>query len=64
MSADPANNGLGIDVPVPDKDIGAPNGALKKTSPEREHKIKTLQETLGLSREIAERMVDETHGTV
>ena len=64
MSADPTDKGLGIDLPVPGKDIGVPNGELKKTSPEREHNIKRLQEKLGLSREIAEKMVDETHGAV
>jgi hypothetical protein len=64
MTADPKNNGLGIDLPVPDKDIGVPNGNMKPTSPEREHKIQMLQEKLGLSREIAEKMVDETHGAI
>ena len=36
---------------------------IKETTPEREWKIKRLQETAGLSREMAERMVDESFGT-
>ena len=36
---------------------------IKETTPEREWKIKRLQETSGLSREMAERMVDESLGT-
>lgn len=36
---------------------------LKRTSVKREWGIKKLQERYGVSREIAERLVDEGHGT-
>jgi hypothetical protein len=35
---------------------------MKQTSPEREWKIKKAQEKLGLSRDLAEKMVDESSG--
>ncbi|MEJ2718827.1 MAG: hypothetical protein P8182_17140 [Deltaproteobacteria bacterium] len=64
MGADITKKGPGIDEPAPTNDVRVPTEELKRTSPEREHQIKKLQEKFGLSREIAERMVDESRGTL
>ena len=45
--------------PISIEDLVAPTGELQKTSPRREWEIKKLMEKLGVSREIAEKMVDE-----
>ena len=45
--------------PISIEDLVAPTENLEKTSPRREWEIKKLQERLGVSWEIAERMVDE-----
>ena len=52
------------DAPKPysAKDLIDPTDGIEKTSPEREDKIRNFQEKLGLSRDLAERMVDETGG--
>lgn len=48
--------------PISVDDLVQPTGELQETSAKREWQIKQLQEKLGVSREIAEKMVDEgTH---
>ncbi len=49
--------------PISVRDMLEPTEDLQETSPEREMKIKSLQEKLGVSRDIAERMVDESGGS-
>lgn len=44
--------------------VQRPTEELQETSPKREWEIKKLMEQLGVSREIAEKMVDETHGAL
>lgn len=59
------NNGPKADdtlKPVSAEDLIEPREEIKRTSPEREHKIRNFQEKLGVSRDIAERMVDESGG--
>jgi len=46
--------------PISAEDLIAPQEELQETSARREWQIKKLQEQLGVSREIAEKMVDET----
>ncbi len=48
--------------PISLGDLIEPTEELQKTSARREWQIKKLQEKLGVSREIAERMVDEGSG--
>jgi hypothetical protein len=48
--------------PISPADLIEPTEILQKTSAEREWKIKNFQEKLGVSRDIAERMVDESGG--
>jgi|GEM_PF-1075743 len=48
--------------PLSVKDLIEPGEELQETSARREWQIKRLQEQLGVSREIAERMVDEASG--
>jgi hypothetical protein len=50
--------------PLSAKDIIQPAEELHETSSEREWQIKRLQEQLGVSREIAKKMVDESHGAL
>jgi hypothetical protein len=50
--------------PLSAKDIIQPAEELHETSPEREWQIKRLQEQIGVSRESAEKMVDESHGAL
>jgi len=48
--------------PISVDDLVQPTGELQETSAKREWQIKQLMEKLGVSREIAEKMVDEgTH---
>jgi hypothetical protein len=48
--------------PISVDDLLQPTGELQETSARREWQIKRLQEKLGVSRDIAEKMVDEgTH---
>ncbi len=48
--------------PIPDAPPLPGQDDIKKTTPQREWEIKKLQEQFGLAREIAEKMVDESHG--
>ncbi len=60
--ADEALKQLSVDekiTPISMEDLVAPTEKLEKTSPRREWEIKKLMEKLGVSREIAEKMVDE-----
>ncbi len=50
--------------PISVEDLVGPQEEIQKTSVKREWQIKKLQEQLGVSREIAERMVDETGGSL
>ncbi len=43
-------------------DLIDPAKKLPKPAPDRERKIKELEEKLGISRDIAERMIDESGG--
>jgi hypothetical protein len=45
-------------------DLIQPEEELQETSPRREWQIRKLQEKLGVSRDIAEKMVDESGGEV
>lgn len=49
--------------PIPKVPSLPPEDDIKKTTPQREWEIKKLQEQFGLSRELAERMVDESRGS-
>ena len=48
--------------PIPDTPRLPGQEDIKKTTPQREWEIKKLQEQFGVAREIAEKMVDESHG--
>ncbi len=50
--------------PISVQDLLGSTEDLQETSAEREWKIKNVQEKLGVSRDIAERMVDEPGGSV
>jgi hypothetical protein len=50
--------------PLSVRDLMGPTDELEETSPQREWQIKKLQEKLGVSRDIAEKMVDESGGSV
>jgi hypothetical protein len=49
--------------PITAEDLVQPTGDLRKTSAKREWEIKKIQEKLGVSRDIAEKMVDESGGS-
>lgn len=47
---------------IPDKDLQPPTEKLRPTTPEHEFQIRRIQEKLGVSREIAEKMIEESGG--
>ncbi len=50
--------------PITAEDLLQPTEELQKTSAKREWQIKKIQEKLGVSRDIAEKMVDESGGSL
>jgi hypothetical protein len=63
MCAERSDKLIEITRPGNPKDDLLPIVSLRRTSPEREWKIKRLQEAYDLSRDIAERIADESLGS-